>query len=484
MIADRILLPALLATALVAPAQAQSGRASTTGPAPVLNVGTSEHAIARKLDLSIGRSIVVELPRDAKEVFVANPKVANAVVRSTRKIFLIGIADGQTSVFVFDAEGRQMASLDVEIGRDMKLLSQMLRTAMPRVQVQATAIKDTIVLTGTVDSAAEAKQAEDIAKGFVGVSGNGPTGPVTGQVINSITIRGKDQVMLKVTVAEVQRTILKQLGINTFGEWNIGKFRITPTLDNPFPVQPQALSESTIQAGIGQRANFNLRAFERAGVVRTLAEPTLTAISGETAKFTAGGEIPVPKGQQCSVDQGGTPINCVINLEFKPYGVSLLFTPVVLSAGRISMRVATEVTDVDAENQIKFNNLNVPGFRVRKSDTTIELPSGGSLVSAGLIQQQTKQIVNGLPGIMDIPILGTLFRSRDYQRQESELMIIVTPYIAKPNPSTEIARPDEGFVDATDQQTVLLGRLNKIYGVAGAPNTGTRYRGQIGFITD
>lgn len=482
MIVGRILTAALpaLALLLAAPAQAQS-----TGPAPVLNVGTSEHAISRKLDLSIGRSLIIELPRDAKEVFVANPKVANAVVRSARKLFIIGIADGQTSMFVIDAEGRQISALEIEVGRDLNVLRQTLRAAMPSAQIEVKAAGNSILLVGNVANASEATQAVDIANAFVGTS-SGLFTSSKGAVINSLTIRGRDQVMVKVVVSEVSRKAIKQLGINSTGEWKIGNFSITPTIDNPLPLQPQALAATAVTAGIGNSNNFTLRALERAGLARVLAEPTVTAISGESAKFTAGGEVPVPQGYTC--DGAG---NCTLGITYKPIGVALNFTPIVLSDNKISMRIATEVTELDFENQLRLSDnrstnqqiVNAPAFRVRKSDTTVELPSGGTLATAGLIQRVTKQSINGFPGLMNLPIIGALFRSRDYQREETELMITATPYIAKPMEPNQVQRPDDGFVDAHDAQAILLGRLNKIYGTANGPLP-QAYKGRVGFIAD
>jgi pilus assembly protein CpaC len=448
---------------------------------PVLNVGAAESGVARKLDLSIGKSLIVELPRDAKEVFVANPKVANAVVRSARKLFIIGVADGMTSIFVMDSEGRQITALEVGVGRDLNVLRQTLRSAMPKSIIDIKPAGNSILLTGNVANASEATQAVDIANAFVGVSG-GLFGGSKGAVINALSIRGKDQVMIKVTVSEVSRIALKQLGLNSDGQWKIGNFNIAPSLDNPFTIAPQNLTATAVSAGIGSASNFTLKALERSGLARTLAEPNVTAISGETAKFTAGGELPVPKSQSCSLDALGRK-NCDVGIEFKPYGVSLTFTPIVLSEGRISMRIATEVTEIDSENQFRFSGLNVPSFKVRKSDTTVELPSGASLVTAGLIQQNIKQAINGFPGLMNLPVLGALFRSRDYERRETELMITATPYITRPLDPGQVARPDDGFVDSHDAQALLLGRLNKIYGTAGSPAPKS-YKGRVGFIAD
>ena len=472
-----------LATALALALAAGSAAAQSTGsgPAPILNVGSSENAISRKLDLSIGRSLIVELPRDAKEVFVANPKVANAVVRTARKLFVIGIADGNTSMFVMDGDGQQITALDINVGRDLNVLRQTLRTALPNSQIEIKPAGDSILLIGTVPNASDATQAVDIAKAFVG----GASSFRTGAVINSLTIRDRDQVMVKVTVSEVARKAIKQLGINSSGEWKLGKLSITPTIDNPFSLSPQALSASAIGAGIGNSQNFTLRALERAGMARVLAEPTVTAISGESAKFTAGGEVPIPTGYTC--DPGKAV--CTLGVTYKPIGVALNFTPIVLSANKISMRIATEVTELDFENQIVLQGgsgqptVTVPAFRVRKSDTTVELPSGGTLATAGLIQRVSKTSINGLPGLMNLPVIGVLFRSRDYQREETELMIAVTPYIAKPMQPSEVQRPDDGFVETHDAQAILLGRLNKIYGSGGGP-VPQAYKGRVGFIAD
>ncbi|WP_306227981.1 type II and III secretion system protein family protein [Bosea beijingensis] len=472
-----------LATALALALAAGNASAQTTGsgPAPVLNVGSSENAISRKLDLSIGRSLIVELPRDAKEVFVANPKVANAVVRTARKLFVIGIADGNTSMFVMDGDGQQITALDINVGRDLNVLRQTLRTALPNSLIEIKPAGDSILLVGTVPNASEATQAVDIAKAFVG----GASSWRTGSVINSLTIRDRDQVMVKVTVSEVSRKAIKQLGINSSGEWKLGKFSVTPTIDNPFSLSPQALSASAIGAGIGNSQNFTLRALERAGMARVLAEPTVTAISGESAKFTAGGEVPVPTGYTCDP----TKAVCSLGVSYKPIGVALNFTPIVLSANKISMRIATEVTELDFENQIVLQGdrnqptVTVPAFRVRKSDTTVELPSGGTLATAGLIQRVSKTSINGLPGLMNLPIIGVLFRSRDYQREETELMITATPYIVKPMQPNEVQRPDDGFVETHDSQAILLGRLNKIYGSGGGP-VPQAYKGRVGFIAD
>lgn len=497
-------LPALVLLALPA-AAAEPIRGYAPG---AVGAGATDASGTRRLDLSIGRSVIVDLPRDAKEVFVANPAVANAVVRSTRKIFLIGVANGATSVFVMDGEGRQITSLEVNVGRDLNVLRQTLRTAIPSGRVEVKPAGDSILLIGNVASAGDAQQAMDIARAFVGQSGGGggaggaPGGAgggaaggggglaVSGSVINAITINGRDQVMIKVTVVEMARTAAKQLGINLQGNWNLVNLAtqaFSPGVSAALPAVTGVIGSlggtgGSIggSAAIGNNASVGgtLSALERAGVSRVLAEPTLVAISGESASFLAGGEIPIIIN---TCGTGGSTVGCVPTVTYKPYGVSLSFTPIVLSEGRISLHVSTEVSEIDRDNRDALTGS--PGFRTRKSTTSIELPSGATMVTAGLISSQSSQTISGVPGLINLPILGALFRSRDFQRRDSELMIMVTPFIAKPMESAQVVRPDDGFQDATDPQSILLGRLNKLYGVAG-PGGGRGLSGRFGFITD
>jgi pilus assembly protein CpaC len=484
----RLGLPALaLASAILVTGAARSAPASFGDDTPTtIRVTGANPAVPERINLGIGKSIMVDLPRDAKEVFVANPKVANAVVRSTRKVFLIAMSDGATSVFIMDAQGTQIANLEILVGRDMNKLRRTLKVAMPNSAITITAVDNTVILTGEVASALEAQQAMDIAKGFIGHLDAGAK-DTTGDVINSLTVRAKDQVMVKVTIAEITRDIIKQLGMDITGtNWRVFKSPTDFLLN--FPVtdstsQPVSNTNINIMGSAGKaKTDANIKALEKDGVARVLAEPTLTAISGEASKFTAGGTFPVPTNETCT-GAGGIP-PCTVGVDFKPYGVTLGFTPVVLSPGRISMRLTTEVTDIDFENTFTFVNITVPGTRTRQAESTVELPSGGSVALAGLIQQEVRAHLNGLPGLMKLPILGALFRSQDYQRNETELVIIVTPYIVKPVPPSDIARPDDNFVDPTDPQTLLLGKLNKIYGVAGANAPPPNYRGSVGFIHD
>jgi pilus assembly protein CpaC len=334
------------------------------------------------------------------------------------------------------------------------------------------------MLSGSVNTQIEAQQAGDLATRLTGSPD---------KVINSIVVRGRDQVMLKVTVAEVARSIIKQMGIDLSGTLNYGTSAVTFNNANPFTANGSPLvANNAITTSFGRTPSVQatIRAMESAGVVRTLAEPNLTAISGESATFIAGGEFPVPTGVQCTTTSTGAIGQCAPSISFKKFGISLNFTPVVLSEGRISLRVMTEVSEVSNDNSINLNNLIVPSVKTRRAETTLEIPSGGSMAMAGLIQDQTKQAINGLPGLSQLPVLGTLFRSRDYINNQTELMVLVTPYIVRAVAQKDLSRPDDGFAASSDPQADLLGSINRIYGVPGRTEPAQNYRGTYGFITD
>jgi len=437
----------------------------------------------RTLNMGVGKSIIVDLPEDAAEIFIAKPDIANAVVRSARKLYIVGVASGQTSIYALDSNGRQIASFQVSIGRDLSELERIIKLALPNSNIHPQTVESTIILTGSVDNASEAATAVDIAKGFLALGGKDGDKQV-GTVVNSLVLKGRDQVMLKVTVAEVQREVMKQLGVTAAiarGSWGAW------TMAHPLALSAQQLSSGRLTlgplqdvAGGASGLASQIQAYERNGVARVLAEPTVTAVSGESAKFMAGGELPVPTSETCNPGNN----TCTIGVAFKPYGVSLGFTPVVLGEGRILLRVATEVTEMDPTNTITFTATSIPAFRTRKNETSVELPSGGSIVTAGLLQSTSRQMINGLPGLKDLPVLGALFRSRDYQRRETELMVIVTAYLAKPSRPQEISRPTDGLSFATDPQGALLGRMNRIYSTTDNPQLLRNFRGRVGFIAD
>jgi len=497
--AMRTLIPASLAAALavaaavdaIRPATAEDMPARAARPAAADDAPTGSARLAagdpaaRFIALGTGKSIVVDLPRDARDVLVSNPKIANAVIRSSRRAYLIGGDVGQTNIYFFDGEGRQIAGFDIAVTRDLNGVRAALRQMLPRADVHIEGVGDGVVLTGSVTSPADSQRATDLAARLVG----DPT-----KVVNSLIIAGRDQVMLKVTVAEMQRNVIKQLGINLNG--SIGYATFVPITQNPFSASGTPISNTAI--GVGQLVgagtpsfttnsiNATLQAMEQAGVVRTLAEPTLTAISGESANFLAGGEFPIPSGYTCS---STPPIVCQLGIAFKQFGVSLSFTPVVLSEGRISLKVLTEVSDLSNQNTLTLSqgpnsSVIIPSIQVRRSETTVEVPSGGALAMAGMIKDQTKQAINGIPALMELPVLGALFKSREYINQKTELAVIVTPYIVHPVAPKDLSRPTDNFVDATDPSGVLLGKFNRIYGAAGSGDPQRTYYGKPGFILD
>jgi pilus assembly protein CpaC len=472
------------ALALNVMATAAIATPSAAGPDSSQLMTNVSGRLIKNLQLGVGKSVIVDLPEDASEIYVGDPRIANAIVRSARRIYVSGIANGQTTIFALGRDGRRIAIVDVAVGRDVGELSQLLNTAIPGNDIHVRTVADSIILTGSVASAGDAQKAVDIASGFVansagsfsiGAAGISASGGSSGKVINSLTIRGLDQVSLRVTVAEIRREIVKQLGVTMSGSGPNGSF----TLDNPFAINGAITSTEAALNWVKGSGSFSatLQAFERQGVAHTLAEPTVTAVSGESAKFMAGGTIPIANSQSCT---GGL---CQIGFIQQPYGVTLNFTPVVLSQGRIQLRIATEVTDVDYSTQVTFSGISIPGFRTRNNVTTVELPSGGSIATAGLISTQAQQAINGLPALMDLPVLGALFRSRDYQRNETELMIIVTPYIVHDIDPDQVVRPDQNFEDASDPQAVLLGRVNRIYSTSGSLRPLPGYAGKIGFVT-
>src|SRR5437762_248078 len=438
---------------------------------------------ARFLSLGIGKSIVVDLPREIKDVLVADPKIANTIVRSSQRAYIIGAAVGQTNIAFFDAAGQQIAAYDIAVKRDLNGVRAALKQTLPNSDIQIDGLGDGVILTGSAASPVEAQQAGDLAARLAGGSD---------KVVNSITVRGRDQVMLKVTLAEVQRSIIKQMGIDLSASLNYGTSVVNFNNANPFTAYGRALvanNATTAAFGATPSVQATLRAMESAGVVRTLAEPNLTAISGESATFIAGGEFPVPAGYSCDP----TTHVCTTQISFKKFGISLNFTPVVLTEGRISLRVMTEVSELSNDNSITLsqsvtassvNSLTIPSIKTRRAETTLEIPSGGAMAMAGLIQEQTKQAVSGLPGLAQLPVLGTLFRSRDYVNNQTELMVLVTPYVVRAVAQKDLSRPDDGFASASDPQADLLGSINRIYGVPGRVEKARNYRGTYGFITD
>jgi pilus assembly protein CpaC len=489
----------------------------------------------RAMTLPKGKSAVIELPVDAKDVVVSDPKVADVLLSTPRRIYVLGVGGGLTDASFFDAAGRQLLRLNIRVDQDTSALADTLNRILPGSTIRVEAVNQNIILSGEVASSSAADKALRIAQGFVAKPE---------QIVNMLSVTESEQVMLKVRIVEVNRSIIKQLGFNlnaVLGQLGSAQFLLsqaatwgvnggilggvsggyslnttqTPELVVPCangvsgtcyqvvrPGNPTYVSgnsgatitnpsTATTQTTVGSngvnQAGATIDAFEEVGLLRTLAEPNLTAVSGESAKFLVGGEFPVPVGE----DATGR-----ITVDFKEYGVGLGFTPVVLSKGRISLKLSTEVSQVSNSNAFTITNSStsstgtttsapnttVPSLVVRRAETTVELPSGQSMMIAGLLQSVSNQTLASLPGLMQVPILGTLFRSRDFQQGETELVVIVTPYLVKPVAPGELQTPADGLMIANDLETNLLGRLNKVAGKTAPP--GKTYQGPFGYVVE
>jgi pilus assembly protein CpaC len=479
-------------------------------------------ATTEVLTLTVNKSYMIEFDVDIDDVIIANDKIANIVARDRRRVAVMGVAPGESNIVFLDRSGRKVKVLEISVTDGVAGMDQ-LRTLIKRhvtgSKVQVEAVNGRIILAGSVPNLSGADRVMQLARTYAKDDNS---------VINMMAIDGKDQVTLKVRFIEMQRSVIKQMGINLSGSMSFGELapRMLETALNPltgaqqltgailkpawentfstttanaFPIAGTALGglaanlgyqnlvDGTQQSSVGAKLN----ALERVGVVRTLAEPNLAAISGEAGKFLVGGEFPVPVAQ----DEGK------ISIEFKPYGVGLGYTPVVLSEGRISLQLSVEVSELSQQGGFQSNSIagtdpntgqaitgqtiTIPALKVRRAETTVEIPSGGSLVIAGLIQETTRQSLDSIPGIKDVPVLGALFRSRDFQNEETELVVIVTPYLVDPTDPQGFRDPDRGFVMAQDARTMLFGKINDVYAVPGSGvDKVPAPKGASGFIID
>jgi pilus assembly protein CpaC len=519
----------------VAPAGVSAQSAGATYAAPQYPVSQASVAQAaglmqssvplggapRPVSIARGASFAVDLPTDARDVIIADPRVAEAMLHNSRRITIIGMGAGQTDAVFLDASGRQILSLKIRVDAGVSALQDTINRVAPGAQVTAEAVNDSIILTGLVSSPAEADRIVRVAGAFV----SAPE-----KVLNMLSVAGSDQVTLKVRVIEVQRNAIKQLGFDTsavigqlgdtqylIGQaatWGVnggllGGFAGGTSIDTtrnyqleapcvgagweagslcPFTVNgPEDASNwDTAAEGTGPGSNnlnkgsAMLKAFERVGLVRTLAEPNVTAVNGETSSFLAGGEFPVPTGR----DRDGN-----VSIEYKPYGVSLSFRPIVMTGGRISLQIKVEVSELTSQGGFTLgagtaSALTLQGLQVRRSENTVELPSGGAMMIAGLLQETTRQAIDAFPGMTTVPVLGQLFRSRDYLSGETELVIIVEPYLVTATSPGRMQTPADGLRIANDLQTTLFGQLNQAYGTpAPAPGV-TGWQGPVGYVID
>lgn len=498
-----------------------------------MHITSGGGAHSARLVLPFGKSAIIDLPADARDVLISNPQIADATVRTARRAYVIGRQIGQTNIFFFDAQGRQIANVEIRVEPDVDSLNDILHRQSPDTNIQAEAVNGSVVLSGTVRSAAEADHARQIAAQFIATTGaGGGGGAAPDRVVNLIQVQGSEQVLVRVRVVEMSRTLVRQLGINLNYQDMINQLVgsddfATVATRNGFSINGTALGgliasggvarnilrpdsyaypsggvDPTIgtgDAGVGgyevdpqtgqitygpahiessQRTDAAVNAFERAGLLRVLAEPNLTAISGESARFLAGGEFPVPVNSN----------DGQISVQFKPFGVGLAFTPVVMSGGRISLKVSTEVSELTSDGAIStgdtpvrnsdgtttvIRGITIPALQVRRAETTLEMSSGSSIVMAGLIQERTRHAMEGVPGVMNTPVIGSLFRSRDFLNNETELVVIVTPYLVRPTSPNQVRTPADGFRNPTEGESLLTGRLNHLYRPANSDGSDT-----------
>lgn len=429
-----------------------------------LRISRGETGATQYLQVGRNKSVIVDFPAEVREVIVSQPAVAGAIMRSKRRAIIQGVGVGETNIFFLDAKGNRISVLEVSVTTDASGLSATISRVIPGSRIKVESFGDRLVLSGTVLSADDHDKAIAIAGQFAQTPDN---------VASVVTIEGPQQVMLKVTVAEVSREAIKQLGINLNASFGAGGLTTSLLTNNALGGASNILPSNTVTAGlnVGNLAiNATLRALERRGAVRTLAEPTLTTMSGQEAEFLAGGEFPVPVG----VD------NDVVTFEFKRFGVELKFTPTVKSNGIIGMNVSTKVSEPTTEGGFNAGGVTIPATKERQATTSVELMSGSTLAIAGLIEDKVRTQINELPGISKLPILGALFRSRDFIHSQTELLILVTPVLARVGGPIEL--PTDKLVFAGDAEAMFLGRIEKLYGV-GNP-TGGQYQGSIGFVLD
>jgi pilus assembly protein CpaC len=425
---------------------------------PALAQSQPSYRPSGQVTLSVGEGQMVKLSRSVADVWVSNPGVADVHVTNARQLNLFGKEAGEATVIATAKDGSVVYATNVRVGQNLTSMNDMLRFAMPDANITVTSVGQIAVINGTVASPADAAAAEELVRGALN-PGVKPGEPLKIMPVNRLKTAVPLQVTLKVRIAEVNRTALKQIGVNLFSvdrtsgfQFGIGQGDSTATggAGGNFGVGALVGGGTTIGAagrlfGLDLEGAIDLA--EKDGLVSILAEPNLTALSGETASFLAGGEFPIPVSQSMNA----------VTIEYKQYGVGLAFTPIVLADGRISMRVRPEVSELSNEGSVKLNDYVVPALTTRRAETTVELGSGQSFMIAGLLRNANTNDINKAPFLGDLPILGALFRSTSFKRAETELVIIVTPYLVRPV-SGNLAMPTNGYRAPSDTQLNLEGQ--------------------------
>jgi pilus assembly protein CpaC len=415
----------------------------------------------KNVHLPVGKAKLIRLPVSVRDVLIGNPQTADIVIKTPRLVYLVGRQVGSTNAFFTDARGNEIMRLEIQVEIDVVAVEETLERLIPNNDVKVTAVNSDIFLTGQVRSPDIAENAKQIAMRFAGGEDN---------VVNMLAVIEDQQVLLQVKIAEVSRSILKELGINllnggtlstlTSGQFNLAVGTVGSLTSTPFL---QAFGQYAPNPG--DQLNFTINALEDHGLIRTLAEPNLTTVSGQPATFLAGGEYPIP-----TTAEGGQ-----VTVTYRDFGVQLNFTPVVLNSGRISLQIATEVSALSEAGAIRTAEISVPSVTLRRAETTVELSSGGSLVIAGLLQSDMSTGVDGAPGLMNIPILGAFFRSNSVNRSERELIQIE---------HQQISYPTKGVGAPSDFELYMLGRLQNLY--ADKPNkvSAASLKGPLGYIVE
>ena len=424
------------------------------------NTASAATEIAR---LALNKTTELVLASPVRDIVVGNPDVVDALVRTPTQVLLMARGVGQSDVTFFDQSGAAMRRVSVDVHIDADGLKAVLSQVLPdEAKIRVSGVGDSIYLAGTASSDVSVSHARALARRFVKDDAH---------VVNLLRVSNEHQVLLQVKVAEMQKTVLKELGVGlTAGIGGGGNIATNGVVG--LTQSAAQLFGSVSVTGIGSLVS-NFSALERQGLVRTLVEPNLTAVSGETANLLAGGEFPIPVAE----DLGK------ISIEFKQFGVLLNFTPVVLDPGRISLKLASEVSAIDRTLQIRLASTEIPGLTVRRASSTVEMPSGGSIMIAGLLQNDITSTLSGLPGLMDIPVLGALFKSTSFQRKETELVVIVSAYVVQPLEKPGLALPTDGFAPSSDLDRILLNRLQDNYIARGPrPAPPAELQGPVGYI--
>ena len=416
---------------------------------PVEPLPATPTAATDQFELPLNKTRPIELDRAVRDVIIGNPEIADVVVRAPGQVYLIGRSVGETNVFLVDSKGGLVRKLEVVVQPDGSAVEAAIHQLLPKERINAKGVGDSVVLTGVASSDGAAAQAQQIARRFV---------PDEENIINMITIGSEQQVLIKVKVAEISKSVLKELGAS-----NILDPQTLGPLTFDLATAATGLSAGAFAGILGVSSSDTDTTFqllETHGLLRTLAEPNLLAISGEPASMLAGGEYPV----LAVSDDGDTG---TVSVEYKPFGVSLAFLPVVIAPGRIWLKVSTEVSALSAQNSVVVpfgdDSFQILGLSTRRANSTIELPSGGGIMIAGLLQNDITSSVNGVPGLMDLPILGSLFRSTSFQRNETELVILVNVMLAKPVDPDMLATPTDGFAPSHDLDRYFLGKMQSLY---------------------